>query len=146
PFSPTLSTAPTVKYPDGNHFTVFYNVSSFYLLNRSTVIRSASGFSFERLNNNGATQNLFEGWRWEEYFGDSQPGRCLRIEIWEAETPYLQPLECNNRFLSTLQPADYSPLIFWTPKTDSTQFRVLWMDEEVARCEISAGVCDFYVP
>ncbi len=144
--SPTLSTAPTVKYPEGNLFTVYYNVSSFYLLNRSTVIRSASGFSFERLNTNGTTQNLFEGWRWEEYFGDSQPGRCLRIEIWEAETPYLQPTDCNNRYLSTLQPADYSPLIFWTPKTNSTQFRVLWMEEEIARCEIAAGVCDFYVP
>lgn len=144
--SPTLSTAPTIKYPNGNHFTLFYNVSSFYLLNRSTAIRSASGFSFERLNKDGTTQNRFEGWRWQEYFRDSQPGRCLRIEIWEAETPYLQPLECNNRYLSTLQPADYSPLIFWTPKTHSAQFRVLWLGEEVARCEISAGICDFYIP
>jgi hypothetical protein len=40
-------------------------------------------------------------------------------------------------------------LIFWSSAygyKNATQFRVLWVGEEIARCEIEAGICDLYVP
>jgi hypothetical protein len=41
---------------------------------------------------------------------------------------------------------EHPELFFWIQKEGSTQFRVLWLDEEVARCEISAGTCEMYIP
>lgn len=140
------SITPTVKYPHGNLFTVYYNDSSFYLLNRSKVLRSVSGFGFERITDDGQFTNHFGGWEWQQYFDTSQPERCLRIEIYLSKIPYLLPDECQNRYLSTLQPSEKRDTIFWTTQEGSRQFRVLWMNEEVARCEIQAGRCDFYVP
>lgn len=137
---------PTVRYPGGNLFTLFYNDSSFYLLNRSKVSRSASGFTFERITDDGQFVNPFGGWKWQKYYDNSLPNRCLRIEIYQSKIPYLQPEECHNRFLSTLQPLETDPTLFWTSQPGSQQFRVLWMGEEVARCEIAAGRCDVYVP
>ncbi|MFZ5820263.1 MAG: protein kinase domain-containing protein [Chloroflexota bacterium] len=151
--SPTLpatpgvvSITPTVRYPQGNLFTVYYNDSSFYLHNRSKVIRSVSGFSFERVTEDGQFANHFGGWEWQQYFDTSQPERCLRIEIYLSRIPYLLPAECQNRYLSTLQPSEKRDTLFWTTQEGSRQFRVLWMNEEVARCEIQAGRCDFYIP
>ncbi|MFZ5912538.1 MAG: serine/threonine protein kinase [Chloroflexota bacterium] len=147
PVTPGLATAlPTVRYPNGNLFTVYYNDSSFYLHNRSRVLRSVSGFSFERVTEDGQFVNHFGGWEWQQYFDTSQPERCLRIEIYLSKIPYLLPAECQNRYHSTLQPSEKRNTIFWTTKEGSQQFRVLWMNEEVARCEIQAGRCDFYIP
>ncbi len=147
PATPGLATAlPTVRYPDGNLFTLYYNDSSFYLHNRSKVIRSVSGFGFERVTEDGQFVNHFDGWEWQRYFDTSRPERCLRIEIYLSKIPYLLPAECQNRYLSTLQPSEKRDTLFWTTKEGSRQFRVLWTNEEVARCEIQAGRCDFYVP
>ncbi|GAB4504837.1 MAG: hypothetical protein Fur0043_18310 [Anaerolineales bacterium] len=141
-----LSTAPTARYPDGNLFTLYYNDSSFYLLNRSRALRSVSGFRFERITDNGQFVNPFGGWKWQKYYRTSLPDRCLRIEIYLSKIPYLLPAECQNRYLSTLQPLETDDDIFWTTREGSRQFRVLWMDEEIARCDIPAGQCDVYVP
>lgn len=149
--SPAVSTSspaalPTVRYPQGNLFTLYYNDSSFYLHNRSKTLRSVSGFGFERITDDGQFVNYFGGWEWQKYYHTSLPDRCLRIEIYLSKVPYLQPLECQNRYLSTLQPSESDESIFWTKQTGSHQFRVLWMGEEIARCEIQAGLCDVYVP
>jgi len=143
-----IAAPPTVRYPNGNLFTLFYNESSLYLYNRSTESRSLSGFNFERINDDGTFGNHFGGWQWETFFNESQPDRCVRAEIYLAyiETPYLNPEACLNRYHSTLQPFEGADTIFWTLKDDSRQFRVLWQETEVARCEISAGICDFRVP
>lgn len=138
--------APTVRYPDGHPFTLFYNDSSFYLLNRSNISRSASGFGFERITDDGRFVNAFGGWKWQRYYKNSLPKHCLRIEIYLSQIPYLQPEECQNRYLSTLQPLETDDDIFWTAQAGSRQFRVLWMGEEIARCDIPAGKCEVYVP
>jgi hypothetical protein len=36
--------------------------------------------------------------------------------------------------------------IFWTSNEPNGLFRILWLGNEIARCEIEAGICDFYVP
>jgi len=137
---------PTIKYPDGYPMTVFYNENSFYLLNRGKASRSESGFIFERINDDGTFQDRFFGWEWEKYFMVIQQNRCMSLEIYQSDQPYLRPVECENRTLSKLEPIINSGKIFWTATDTSHQFRILWQAEEIARCEIEAGTCDFYVP
>ncbi len=137
---------PTINYPNGLPFILYYNESSFYLYNNSAEIRSLSGFSFERVNNDGTFQDRFEGWQWEVYFADSQPDRCVRLEIYQSKVTYLNPVICKNRYHSTLQPNKDSQSLFWIPKENSHQFRVLWQEEEIARCEIAVGLCEVLVP
>jgi hypothetical protein len=135
---------------EGYLMTAYYNDSSFYILDRGSASRSASGFIFERIDKDGVIQERFEGWRWERYIKNIfiQPNRCLSLEIYLSPEPYLSPIECKNKTLSTLSlllPED-SDYLFWTPDDSSDQFRILWLDEEIARCEIKVGTCDFYVP
>jgi serine/threonine protein kinase len=142
----TLSPTATIKYPDGHRMTAFYNNSSFYFLDRGTASRSASGFSFDRINTDGTFTNHFDGWEWEKFYNVIQPGRCLSLELYPPPFPYLAPGECDRRVLSNLQISAGSPAVFWTPNESSLEFRVLWLDEEIARCNIEAGTCDFFVP
>lgn len=149
-FTPTLA-VPTVLYPEGNLFTLFYNETSFFMVNRSFAKRTLSGFSFERLDENGNLfKDKFEGYRWENSRTQHLPRNyCANITIYGDQDPdYLDPPECIYAIINTVQPRFDRPedLLFWTPKTGSTQFRVLWVGEEVARCEIASGVCDFYIP
>ncbi|MBM4428605.1 MAG: hypothetical protein FJ031_15405, partial [Chloroflexi bacterium] len=66
-FTPSIPVAPTVKYPDGYPFSLVYNESSFYLLNRSIVRSSLSGFAFQRLDADGLpVQDFFQGFLWEK--------------------------------------------------------------------------------
>lgn len=147
---PTSTPVPaaTVKYPDGQRFTLFYNESSFVLLSQGTLPRSMSGFAFERLDDNGkALPNYFGGWNWQGEFEEIRGGYCVMLKIYGNTVPYLDPRECKRGYLNVLQfrNAD-DEQIFWTPLENSHQFRVLWKDEEIARCETDAGVCEVYVP
>ena len=60
----------------------------------------------------------------------------------------MNPTECAWGIIGVYQPRfdNDEGLIFWRPEGESTHFQVLWLDEEVARCEIAAGFCDFRVP
>ena len=152
--TPTLTETPTtavtatqtVHYPDGHLITAFYNNSSFYLLDRGKASRSVSGFTFERVNKDGSFQNFFDGWEWERFFKVIQPTRCLSLELDPAPAPYLAPAECKNRIISYVRLAPSGSTVFWTPNENSLEFRVSWLGEEVARCTIEAGTCDFYIP
>ena len=145
---PTVVTSTSTPNALGYRMTAYYNDNSFYMLNNGLASRSASGFAFERINNDGVIQQRFEGWRWEEFTKNIaiRPERCLSLEIYLSPDPYLSPSECNNRTLSTLSLPMNSGSLFWTPDDSSDLFRVLWLNEEIARCEIEAGTCDFYVP
>ncbi len=153
--TPTATLAvPTVLYPEGNLFTLFYNETSFFMLNRSFSKRSLAGFTFERLDENGnPTDERFEGWQWENQNLAHLPRNfCVNITIYGDQDPqYLSIPDCIYGVMSTVQPRFDNPgdLIFWSSAygyQNSTQFRVLWVGEEVARCEITAGVCDVYIP
>lgn len=148
---PTSNAEPTVKYPEGNHYKAFYNETSFYLLNISFARRSISGFLFQRLDEEGLpADDLFQGYQWESRDFDYLPRNfCANITIYgDQDPPYLNPAECSIGLMTTVQPRFDRPgeLLFWTPKEGSTQFRVLWLDEEIARCDIAVGVCEIYIP
>jgi len=143
---PTVVTATPVPTQAGYLMTAYYNDTSFYILNKSNVSRSVSGFVFERIGNDGVTQQKFEGWHWEENFSNIQPNRCVSLKIYKVPDPYLDPLECDKRTLSTLFPRMDSDELFWTSDDSGDSFRILWLGEEIVRCEIEAGTCDFFVP
>lgn len=142
---------PTIKYPNGFRFSFFWNDTSFYMLNNYGEPRTFSAFSFERLDANDQPTDGFIGYLWEKHGSLSYLpiGICASIKIYgDEDPPYLAPKECGG-YASTVQPRAEKDRdqIFWSQKTDgSTQFRVLYKKEEVARCEISAGTCDVFIP
>lgn len=141
---------PTANYPDGNNLTLFWNETSFVMLNRTRAHRSLSGFTFERIDASGQPTDIFPGYRWETHRFKYLPYQvCAGIRIFEQSTPpYLDPADCNLNYLSIVQlETEKEPQsFFWTPKEGSAEFRVLWLKEEIARCQISAGTCEIYVP
>ena len=150
PVATSPGAVPTVKYPDGKLFRIFYDENSFYLLNLSNTAISISRVAFERLNSDDVPLNRFNGSRWAEFYADSTPGKCEVLQILGAD-PYLDPPECGQgAFLSLRTPTREDPSVFWTRQEGSHQFRVLWrgggQDEELGRCEIGAGVCDVFLP
>ncbi len=155
PFTPTAIptetfAAPTVLHPDGYPFSLIYNESSFYLLNRSIVRRSLSAFSFQRLGLDGKPmEEPFPGYVWEKPNNKNLlPKYCVSIIVYGLNTPYLNPPDCEFGIVGVIQPRFDRPQgrIFWTEQEGSTQFRVLWLKEEVARCQSADGWCDFFLP
>ena len=145
---PTVITSTSTPNIVGHPMIAYYNENSFYLFNQGQASRSASGFVFERISKDGVVQQRFEGWYWEEYIKNISitPNRCLSLEIYLSPDPYLSPPECDKRTLSNLSLPMTSDNLFWTPDSSSELFRILWLNEEIARCEIEAGACSFYVP
>jgi serine/threonine protein kinase len=142
---------PTVKYPEGKRFMLFYDDNSLYFLNLSTNNVPINWVAFERLSNSGGPLNRFNGTRWAQFYSTSTPTWCMALEILDSP-PYLDPPECghDDLYLSLRTPIRDDPTVFWTTQEGSHQFRVLWreggIDEEIARCEISAGVCEVFLP
>ena len=157
PFTPTLEptpeaiVTPTTRYPEGSHYTLFYNETSFYMMNRSYETRSISGFTFERIDTQGLPfKDHFEAHLWETPDFDHLPRNfCLNITVYgDQDPPYLNPPDCWAGVIKTIQARFDRPfdVLFWTPKEGSTHFRVNWLKEEVALCEIAAEVCEVYIP
>ena len=124
---------------------LYYDSNSFYILQVTGDKMSISSVAFERLDTMGVPTNSFSGQRWAEFYPTIKVGVCMRIEIL-GSTPYLDPAQCNNQYVVTRTPNRDDPGIFWTPLEGSSQFRVLWNKEEVARCEIAAQVCEVFFP
>jgi len=148
---PSLTPLPTVKYADGNQFTLFWNETSLHIFNRSREPRSFSGFAFERLDVEGNALGRFPGSLWNNAQFTYIPSKyCASIKIYgDEDPPYIDPPECRGGYVAFAQPRldpEDKHLIFWNEREGSTQFRVLWVDEEIARCEISAGVCEIFTP
>jgi serine/threonine-protein kinase len=142
---PTVAGPPTVLYPNGRRLLLYYDESSLYMLNASGESVRLAPFAFERLDNFGAAIHRFEGQQWAEFNSTISNGWCTRMEIFQRE-PYLRAPQCNGRFNSSITPTGSDPFVFWTTYPDSTNFRVLWDDQEIARCEIGAAFCEFFLP
>lgn len=147
---PIVAALPTVKYPDGKRFMLFYDDNSLYLLNLSESTIPINWIAFERLSDDDVPVNRFNGTRWAEFYANSVPGRCVALRIL-GSSEYLDPPECgDNNFLSLRTPTRDDPTVFWTVMAGSHLFRVLWreggQDEEVVRCEIGAGTCEVFLP
>jgi serine/threonine protein kinase len=147
----TALASPTILYPDGKQFTLFYDNNSLYFLNLSESDIPINWIAFERLSNGGVASNRFNGSRWGQFYGTSTPTWCMAIEILDS-SPYLKPSECghNKKYLSLRTPVRDDATVFWTTQENSHQFRVLWResgkDTEVARCEINVGTCEVFLP
>jgi hypothetical protein len=140
--SPTML---PVNFSNGHLFKLYYDENSFYMHNLSRVTRSISGFTFERLNDQDEVLNFFGGWDWGLYYANITPDRCMAIELYLSR-PFLKPSECEEPYLSIINPPRETNKIFWTAQENSHEFRVLWQRSEVARCPLGWGVCEFRVP
>jgi serine/threonine protein kinase len=141
----TANPALPIKYPDGHFFRLYYDENSFYLQNLSNVTRSISGFTFERLDDQGNVLNFFGGWDWGRYYSNITPNRCMAIELY-LSPPFLKPPECEEPYLSLINPSRDSANVFWTTQENSHEFRVSWQRDEITRCPIGAGICEFRIP
>ena len=136
---------PTVLYPGGRRFLIYYDDNGLYLHNASGSAGAVSPLAFERLDASGAPLNRFDGWRWSRYYPRIEVASCMRVEI-RGSPSYLRPSPCSNRYNSTVTASRNDDFVFWTTQTGASQFRVLWNAEDVARCEIAAGVCEVFLP
>jgi serine/threonine protein kinase len=144
PPSPTRS-LPTVPPSDWDYFTLYYDDTGFYFHNLSGEDRHIWPIAFERLDKDGNWTNRLEGWYWMEIYNNFRAGYCMVAEILEL-TEHLEPPECVGKHLVIRTPTKSNAQLFWTTQKGSTQFRVLWDDEEITRCEIAAGFCEIYLP
>ena len=148
---PSPTGTPTVQFPNGKRFMLFYDDNSLYFLNLSESDIPINWVAFERLDDSGAASDRFNGSRWGEFYATSTPGWCMALQILDR-SPYLAPPDCghSNRYLSLRTPVHNDSTVFWTAQDGSHQFRVLWREDakdiEVARCEISAGTCEVFFP
>ena len=142
---PAAMITPTVLYPNGRRFVIFYNDNSLYLYNASGNVGQLSPLAFERLDVSGAALNRFDGWRWSQHYPSVETDSCVRVEI-RGSSPYLRPAQCHGRYNSSITASRDDSFVFWTGRQDSHQFRALWNDQEVARCEIAAGACEVFLP
>jgi serine/threonine protein kinase len=146
--SPTLLALPpsaTPRYLSGRHFILFYNDTSFYMLQVGGYGGLIAPLAFERLDDQGNPLNRFDGDAWAEYHTSTFGDWCMVLKILDAGN-YLDPAQCEGHVLATRFPAPDSPWIFWTQSQNSSQFRALWGTEEVGRCEIAAQTCEVYLP
>lgn len=151
PAPPITAGPPTVKYPAGKRILLLYDDNSLYFLNLSESNIPINWVAFERLSDSNLPLNRFNGSRWGQYYSTSKPGWCMALEILDSP-PYLDPPECghDDLYLSLRTPTRDDATVFWTAQEGSHQFRALWreggVDEEVARCEIGAKVCEVFLP
>jgi len=136
---------PTAPPSDWDYFALYYDDTGFYFHNLSGQDRHIWPIAFERLDKSGNSLNRLEGWYWMEKYNKFRAGYCMVVEILEL-TVHLGPPECDGKHLVIRTPTRDQELIFWTTQKGSKQFRVLWDDEEIARCEIAAGFCEIYLP
>jgi len=140
--SPDLT--PTVLHPNGRRFVLRYDDNTLFVRNTTENRVKVESFAFERLDTAGNPLNRVEGTRWARLYPYINAMACLKIMFWDRIS-VLSPPSCQGINSEAREKSD-TALDFWTPQEGSTHFRVLWKDQEVARCEISAGRCVVYVP
>lgn len=146
PPTPVPAVAPTLAYPNGQPVELVYNDSSFYLNNQSGQRLRTSSFSFEALDAEGRSLRWFLlGNRWSQFYSFVDSNNCLAIEPFGPPGNYLRPAQCRS-YNSTITPEYDSEETFWLARSEAAEFRVLWNDQEVARCPLGENNCRFNVP
>lgn len=77
-------------------------------------------------------------------------------EKWEAVRPYRRDAEATGYDYPTYRQRKFNAVIkdalhdsakvFWTTQENSHEFRVSWQRDEITRCAIDAGICEFRIP
>jgi len=147
--TPSLTPSMTVPAPlsDGHQIQLFYDEHSFYLRNAEAESVSIGLISFESIDSRTGqpAPYLFSGRLWSGFFDELEEGNCVRIETVEGPT-WMRPQECAE-YNATVTPAnEASDLVFWLTRSNVSQFTVLWLGEEVGRCQTHLGVCQVYLP
>ncbi len=137
---------PTNLYQGGYRLVLFYNDRGFYLWNPGDRRLAIGAVSFEALSDaTGQPAGYrFDGTLWASYYAQLFEGRCDALEIIDLPVTS-RPSECVG-FNASRTPVASSPWIFWLPRDGISRFRVLWENEEIAQCEITAGQCEVYIP
>lgn len=140
---PAPSPSPTEV--TGDPFVLIYDDHSFNLLNLSTRSRNISLLAFERLDFSGTPSESFSGQQWARFNAVIRPETCMRIKI--SNGAFLTPPEvCNNIFDAEITISLNNEADFWTIRTDSSQFRVLWAGAEIKRCATILRRCEILIP
>lgn len=141
---PTQPLEPTVLYPNGRRFMLYYDENSLYLHNVSGDRVLLNSFAFERLDANNVPLNRLDGGRWAQFYPYVHHLSCAQLLIGNAAS-YMNPSQCQAYNAEVWVERGMS-LDFWTSQAGSTQFRVLWNGAEIGRCEIAAGSCEVFLP
>lgn len=143
--TPPVEPTATILYPDGRPLTLFYDAHGFYVWNSGDTTVKVELLDFEALDEAGVPlDNRFEGWRWSQYYPNLERGNCVRIEVLEAPA-YPRPVECQDYNAEVSFQLGVDP-VFWVEQPSATEFRVLWDDQEVGKCQIDAGSCSVFLP
>jgi serine/threonine protein kinase len=147
--TPSLTPSMTIPVPlsEGHQIQLFYDENSFYLRNAEAESVSIGLISFEAIDSRTGqpAPYLFSGRLWSGFFDALEEGNCVRIETVEGPT-WMRPQECAD-YNATVTPAnEASDLVFWLTRSNVSQFTVLWLGEEVGRCQTHLGVCQVYLP
>jgi serine/threonine protein kinase len=137
-FTPVVVQAalsPTSAPADWLPVRFIYDANAFYWMNDSTQPISSAPIVFERV---GGTEH-FEGNRFAYYSMES--GRCMQIMFVDVAVNGCPEGRRPNAFFT---PSQTQGVDFWTGATG--QFRVLWNGVEITVCEISAGLCNAFIP
>jgi len=138
-----VSLEPTVAYPDGRPVRFLWNDTSFYVYNPGSTLAFAS-FKFEAFDSNGQALSLnFAGQRWADNFSNLFRNGCGAIEP-VTLSRFLRPSACQQ--YNSRVPDANSTELFWRASRGVAQFRVLWRDEEIGRCDTSLGECELRLP
>lgn len=139
------SLTPTVMYPDGNPIQMTWNSKSFYVFNPNDFSIVVEPLAFEALTSDGTPLPYrLEGDRWMIGFPVIESRKCSAVEML-LETEVLQPRWCTGyNAVLTLVPDDSEN--FWVRRGGATQFRIIWADQEVARCRIADNQCEVRLP
>lgn len=144
PTSPPVA-APTVLYPNGKRILLLYDANSFYLWNSTAERIAIRSIDFENIDANGNFAGyFFDGSLWTQFYSYVEDQSCVRIELLRAPA-YLRPPLCR-AYNATVTPDPDDAAVFWLPRSGITQFRVLWDNQEIARCEVNAGQCELFLP
>ncbi|MBI5927964.1 MAG: hypothetical protein HY862_01535 [Chloroflexi bacterium] len=147
--SPTATILPpptlTATVATGQRIRLFYDNASLYLWNPTRNQIALTNLAFEAIDSTGLSVGYrFDGSRWAEFYEYAEPNGCASIEITTGPT-WLRPRQCID-YNAQVTPPSSAPFIFWVARSGVTQFRVLWNEQEIGRCNISGGQCDVFLP
>src|SRR5262249_541996 len=139
---PETTPVPTDLYPNGQLFTLFWDDNTFYTANQSEDNILIARVAFERVLTSGGFAERYQGKRWAAYYPYNEVKKC---EILKAANVYYFPRqECPYGINGNLNALKTE--LFWTSAPNSTEFRVLWNNNEIARCQLAQNRCEVHLP
>ncbi len=136
---------PTVAYPDGRPVRFYYDDYSFYMWNPGQEQIAVSPLAFEALDSYGISAGpRFSGGTWAQFYFAIEGRNCMAIETTQAPG-WLRPDQCIF-YNAVVTPQRTSRQVFWVQREGITEFRILWNEEEIARCPVGTGECVVYLP